>query len=410
MTTDGRTFGAHIAHTRKARGFSQTELAAELEVTRTQLSSWENDRRVPRRAQLEALAEVLADPGLLTWSVGGADEPPRLAFGGPMSLTLLRRNVVRALLENLSEDLATDGQPGYGWRHELDDDSWRISALSTAFGLRAVMLAGGRDWQVSQPRVREMLRRLELPDGGWSAQDASRLARPEVTAVVLSALHDAGEEEEYIAEHIGMVTEALDRRIQGAEPARPYVLASTLLELSRLGLDDDDGRRFAQSLVDLAEPADGGHAWPVVVRPRRLGTSTPSTTHTACAVTALTAWARRLNDLRLLEFAMSGRTWLEANADLGLDDEAIRTERADGGEEEVIVRHLTAAWVLRALMDTGADAMDPLPLAALRAVGSHYSHADALWRWPGSGGSFPVWMTWHGLVSIAAWVGARDVG
>jgi transcriptional regulator with XRE-family HTH domain len=410
VTTDGRTFGAHIAQLRKARGYSQNELAAELEVTRTQLSSWENDRRVPRRAQLEALAEALAEPGLLTWSADGTDESPRPAFGGPMSLTLLRRNVARALLENLSDDLATDGQPGYGWRHELDDDSRRISALSTAFGLRAVMLAGGRDWQVSQPRVRQMLRRLELPTGGWNAQDASRLARPEVTAVVLSALHDAGEDERYITKHIGMVTEALDRRIQGAEPARPYVLASTLLELSRLGLDDDDGRRFAQSLVDLAEPADEGHAWPVVVRPRTLGTSTPSTTHTACAVTALTAWARRLNDLRLLEFAMSGRTWLEANADLGLDDEAIRSERADGGEEQVIVRHLTPAWVLRALMDTGADPTDPLPQAALRAVGSYYSHGDALWRWPGSGGSFPVWMTWHGLVSIVAWVGARDVG
>jgi len=410
MTTDGRTFGAHIAQLRKARGYSQNELAAELEVTRTQLSSWENDRRVPRRAQLEALAEVLAEPGLLTWSVGGADEPPRLAFGGPMSLTLLRRNVVRALLDHLSEDLANDGRPGYGWHRDLDDDSLRISALSTAFGLRAVMLAGGRDWQVSQPRVREMLRRLELPSGGWSAQDAGPLARPEVTGVVLSALHDAGEDERYIADHIGIVAEALDRRIEGAEPARPYVLASTLLELSRLGLDDEHGRRFAQGLVDLAEPTDGGHAWPVVVRPRRLGTSTPSTTHTACAVTALTSWARRLNDLRLLEIAMSGRTWLEGHADLGLDDEEIRIERPDGGEEQQIVRHFTPAWVLRALMDTGADPMDPLPQAALRAVGSYYSHGDALWRWPGSGGSFPVWMTWHGLVSIAAWVGARDVG
>lgn len=410
MTTDGRTFGAHIAHMRKARGFSQTELATELDVTRTHVSSWENDRRVPRRAQVEALAELLAAPELLTWSFDRADESPKPAFGGPMSLTLLRRNVARALLDHLSDDLANDGRPGYGWRHEVDDHTRRISALSTAYGLRAMMLAGGRDWQVSQPRVREMLRRLELPTGGWSALTMSPLARPEVTGVVLSALHDAGEDEQYIAGHLGIVVEALDRRIQGEEPARPYVLASTLLELSRLGLDDAEGRRFAQSLIDLAEPVEGAHAWPVVVRPRSLGKSEPSTTHTACAVTALTAWARRLNDLRLLEIAMSGRTWLEANADLGLDDEDIRSERADGGEEQLVVRHFTPAWVLRALMDTGADPMDPLPQAALRAVGSYYSHGDALWRWPGSGGSFPVWMTWYGLVSIAAWVGARDVG
>lgn len=405
-----RTFGAHIAQLRRAQGYSQDELATELEVTRSIVSAWENDHRWPRRQHLEALAEVLESPGLLTWTAGHADQAPPPVFGSPMSLTLLRRNTAEALVAHLSEAESNDGAPGYGWRHDLDDDSRRISALSTAYGLKAVMLAGGCDWRVSLPRLRDMLRRLELPDGGWSALTNSPLARPEVTAVVSSALHDAGEAEDYLAERVEIIVDTLDRRVRGAEPARPYVLAVSLLELSQLGLDDTIGRRFADNLIDLALRAGGAHAWPVEVRPRGLGGPTPSTAHTACAVTALAAWARRLNDLRLLEVAMSGRTWLEHHANLGLDDEWIRSERADGGEELLPVRHFTSAWVLRALMDTGCEPTAPLALQALRDVGSYYAHDVGLWRWPGGGGTFPVWMTWDALAGIASWAGARDVG
>ncbi|HEX6567600.1 MAG TPA: hypothetical protein VF015_00470, partial [Acidimicrobiales bacterium] len=331
-------------------------------------------------------------------------------FGRPMSLTELRRNAAEALVAHLSEAEANDGLPGYGWRHDLDDDSRKLSALTTAYGLKAVMLADGHDWQVSLPRIRDMLRRLELRGGGWSALTRSPLARPEVTAVVLSALHDAGEADDYIAERIDIVVDTLDRRVQGAEPARPYVLALTLLELSGLGLGNTVGHRFANNLIDLALPADGAHAWPVEVRPRGLGGPTPSTAHTACAVTALAAWARRLDDLRLLEVALSGRTWLEQNADMALDDEWIRSERADGGEELLPVRHFTPAWVLRALVDTGGDPNGARALQALRGVGSYYAHDAHLWRWPGGGGTFPVWMTWHGLEAVAAWADARELG
>ncbi|HET6953816.1 MAG TPA: hypothetical protein VFI47_25860, partial [Acidimicrobiales bacterium] len=357
---------------------------------------------------VEALAEVLGSPGLLTWTADAPDGPPRSVFGRPMSLTLLRRYAARALIAHLSEAEATDGLPGYGWRHDLDDDSRKISALSTAYGLKATLLAG-HDWRVSLPRLRAMLRRLELPDGGWSALTNSPLARPEVTAVVISALQDAGETEDYVRDHIGIIVDTLDRRVHGAEPARPYVLAASLIELSRLGVDDAVGRRFADNLIDLAFSADGAHAWPVEVRPRGLGGPTPSTAHTACAVTALAAWARRLDDLRLLEIALSGRTWLEQHADLALDDEWIRSERADGGEELLPVRHFTPAWVLRALMGTGGEPSAGLATRALHAVGSYYAHDVALWRWSGGGGTFPVWMTWDALAAVVSWTGAREL-
>ena len=56
------------------------------------------------------------------------------------------------------------------------------------------------------------------------------LARPEITAVVLGALHAAGEDDGYVNDRVGLIVDLLDHRAAGAEVARPFVLATSLLE------------------------------------------------------------------------------------------------------------------------------------------------------------------------------------
>ena len=228
MSGAGPTLGDYIAQLRQARGLSQAQLATAIGVTRTNVSKWENDLSRPTRQHLALLHEVLGDEGRLAGM---------LDFAEPMSVSALQRRTVAALIEHLSEDEAADGDVGYGWRHDMDDPHRPLTALSTAYGLRAVLQAVGPDRRISLPRVRTVLRRLEQPGGGWSPVSTGRRPRPEVTAVVVSALHDAGEADDFIAERIRGLVELLEGR-EGTHSSRPYVLGTTLLELGALAVDD----------------------------------------------------------------------------------------------------------------------------------------------------------------------------
>jgi transcriptional regulator with XRE-family HTH domain len=399
MTT-ATTLGVHIARLRRERGLSQEELAAALAVTRSIVSAWENDNRVPRPDKLAALRDVL---GLPEAAIASPAPRERGVLPERMPVSQVLRQAAEGLIAQLSYDDAVDGRPGYGWRRHLEDFDEPLSAMATAYGLQAVLLAGTRDWRVDLRLVREVLRRLELPDGGWSALHRSPLARPEVTAVVIGALTDAGESREYIAERIGLLVETLDRRVAGAERARPYILTTSLLELSRLDVSEATARRFLDLLVDLSMDDDGARGWPVVVRDTRLGDSGLSTVHTAAAVRTLAAWASRLDDDRLRDLAASGRMWLERHAELDLDDETLRIETADGGEELHVVRHFTPAVVLRALVEARGDVGGPVARQARHQTLAYYVPALGLWRWPSSGGQFPVWMSYQGIAALRSW-------
>jgi transcriptional regulator with XRE-family HTH domain len=379
---------------------SQEELAAALAVTRSIISAWENDNRVPRPAKLAALREVLGLPDAAMASPAARD---RGVLPERMPVSQILRHAADGLITQLSDDNAVDGRPGYGWRRDLEDVDQPLSAMATAYGLQAILLAGTRDWRVDLRLVREVLRRLELPEGGWSAWDKSPLARPEVTAVVIGALTDAGESREYIAERIGLLVETLDRRVVGAERARPYILTTSLLELSRLDVAEATARHFLEVLVDLAVDDDGALGWPVIVRDTRLSSSGPSTVHTAAAVRALAAWASRLEDDGLWALVASGRTWLERHALLDLDDETLRIERADGGEELHVVRHFTPAMVLRAIVEARGDTAGSVAREARQQTLAYYVPALGLWRWPSGGGQFPVWMTYQGIAALRSW-------
>jgi transcriptional regulator with XRE-family HTH domain len=411
MTGRREAVGEYIARRRKALDMSQDELANAVRVTRTVVSRWENGRQRPSPEQIEDLCRVLDDDGHLA-SLGrydDVDRPP--LFDPPIRVGDLLRQIGDALIGFLSTEVTPEvEEPGYGWRHDLEDTTDLPSAWASAHGLRAVELAGRLDRRVNLPKVRETIRRLELPSGGWTAQSIShtaRLARPEITAVVAGALQDAGEDESYIVERVRLTADLLDYRAPGAELARPFVLATSLIELSRLDLEDAVGRRLVEALVDLSTVDDGARGWPVFVRESLFGPRPSSTVHTAMAVCAITAWARRLDDASLVEVARSGSLWLERHADLDLADEIVWIARDDGDGERLPIRHFTPAWVARAVLATGGDSSSALVHHSMRGVLRCHISEVRIWQWPRSGLEYPVWMTCDGVSALRAWAAAH---
>lgn len=406
-----RTVGTYIVERRKALGLSQGDLAEALHVTRTVVSRWETDKQRPGAEQLDGLARVLDDDGHLASLAryDDGDQPP--LFDTPVRVGDLCRRIGDALVDLLSTEATTaDGEPGYGWRHDIDNPTKPPSALSTAYGLRAIALAGSLDRRVSLPRVRETIRRLELPTGGWTSRSlGSAVARPEITAVVAGVLHETGDDDAFVADRVALIVDLLDHRAPGAEMARPFVLATSLMELSRLHLDEAVGRRLVESLVDLSQLDEGARGWPVLVRASAFGPRPSSTVHTAAAVCAIAAWARRFDDPRLADVARSGSTWLERHADLDLDDEELWSDGKDGLPDRVPVRHFTPAWVVQAAVAAGADPSSGLVDRAMREVLRFYRPDIAIWRWPRSGGEYPTWMSYHGVAALMAWAAAHEL-
>jgi hypothetical protein len=79
-----------------------------------------------------------------------------------MPVSQVLRQAADGLITQLSDDEAVDGRPGYGWRRDLEDVEQPLSAMATACGLQAILLAGA-GLARRPPAGREVLRRLELP-------------------------------------------------------------------------------------------------------------------------------------------------------------------------------------------------------------------------------------------------------
>lgn len=61
------SLGRRIAALRKARGWTQVELAAEVGVRRDKVSLWENGHRVPSVCRFMRLAEALGVTPVALW-------------------------------------------------------------------------------------------------------------------------------------------------------------------------------------------------------------------------------------------------------------------------------------------------------------------------------------------------------
>lgn len=402
------TLGDRIARFRRRKNLSQDELATALGVTRTIVSAWENDRRRPRRDKLAALDEVLGTTDeFVSWPLDHEADDLTPVLEAPVAIGGLLRDVTAALIGRMVNGRWPDGDGGYGWSQHLEDVERPASAMATAYGLRTVMLTRSGGWQVDVTRVRQHLRAMESPGGGWCPFSGASPARPEVTAVVVGALSDAGEADDYVRDRVGLLVEMLERRAAMQRYERPYVLAASLHVLSRLPVDHAVARTFVDDLVDMSTLEDGTRSWPVVVKASP--PPPPSTAHTARAVCALAAWAARTGDASTRDAALAGRLWLERHTRFDLENEVIRSPRADGGEDQMPVKHFTPAWVLRAVLAAGGDPDGRTVRRSLRATLSFYSPEVGLWQWPSDGGILPVWMSYQSLSGLVAWALAQRV-
>lgn len=66
--------GARIKQARTAKGWSQTDLAAQASVSQPTVANWENGAHAPRHAMLSSLAALLGTPQ--SWLLGEAQDAP----------------------------------------------------------------------------------------------------------------------------------------------------------------------------------------------------------------------------------------------------------------------------------------------------------------------------------------------
>ncbi len=89
--------GQRIIRMRKAKGWSQGELARRAGIDRTRLGKWERGVHDPRLDGLTRLAEILGVEAALLVSGCEPGRPLTLSPGQQMELTLCWANLVRAM-------------------------------------------------------------------------------------------------------------------------------------------------------------------------------------------------------------------------------------------------------------------------------------------------------------------------
>jgi hypothetical protein len=348
---------------------------------------------------LSALALALTDA-----ERSGTAGPPH-AVAAPDAA--LRPRLVRSPVPLLADefrriagalrDALTSGPGGRGWRHDLRRGPNSPTALSTSFGLKAMLLTEGHLAADLLP-VAAFLVQAER-DGGYAARSQG-VPRPEGTAAVLSALHRIngtatfGTQLDVIAASLGEV-----------ERSRPLVLSTILETCVQLGGRPELTETLAGDLL-AARRNFGSDAGPLMLWPQKaeegLVAPKPSVPHTARAVRALAITlgsafadaALRSEAEAALEEAAA---WLAEQQNLEGTSELIERE-TEHGVEQLYVRHYTAAWVVKALVSAGLPASHAAVSTALARVWADYQPEMSLWRW--SNGDVPVWMTLDSLEAL----------
>ena len=99
--------GKRITSSRKAKGWTQSELAQRLGVKDTTIIDWESEKTEPRASRLANLSGVLGVP--LVWLIAGGEHPPELGRYDDDRSALLKEQLVQAeiKLDELSVLLAS---------------------------------------------------------------------------------------------------------------------------------------------------------------------------------------------------------------------------------------------------------------------------------------------------------------
>jgi hypothetical protein len=388
-----RVFGAELTRTLRKRQTTVERTAAELAVPLADVARWAAGQELPSELEARSLDEYLTARGAIHNLVAGLRSRPdrsgpRLVpvpQPSPAAPTLFQTfgNVARALRDCLVTD--ADGKP-LGWPRDLRDLQGEATPTSTAYGIKT-MLVLEDGLAADLIPVAENLRRMADPEGGYASRGQHR-PRPEATAMVLSALRRIAAAEDF-EKHATQMESGLG----DFERSRPFIL-TTVLETSLLL---KPGSRLVETLVEslLAARRPYGDLllWPEKAEPLLIAPD-PSVAHTARAVRALASVQAIRPSNPVQEAVDQAAAWLIERRDLHNAYEA--TER---GSEMVHIRHLTAAWVVKALVSAGVPATHPAVSSALAQVWKNYGgNTAALWAW--DNGDLPIWMTFDAIEAL----------
>jgi hypothetical protein len=356
---------------------------------------------------------------------GSPAASPQLT-GGPSRLLAPRRSlrdIFDASQEALLSHIATYDDPRLGslvgWPHFFEPLDVRPAApgapseqimperptaIGTAYGLKACLLVGTLDRRFDPRRLAETLWKLQLPSGGWAASTQDEVGRPEVTAWVLGALSRAGGDHTPVAAALASLDRMVDPVMDPVGMSRTHVVATALSGLCQANpasgrlvmlrqrlLDGAVRDRTRENLLCWGERLTMTYDWN---RPA------PSVAHTARAIIALNRAERSAgNDNRARAAVEEATRWLVLNGRLDNQTEQILRTLPDYRNEAIIVRHFTAAWMVRALLSARLEREDDVRGLLADAVRRVWElQADGIWEWDNR--DRPLWMTYQGLRAL----------
>ncbi len=319
-----------------------------------------------------------ADRGIAEAEAGRLSAP--VGSGQPPLLYEVFHDIARALR---ARQIRGEAGEAAGWPHDLRRGSPPATAQATAYGLMAMVALGGHLPADLVPVVAH-LRGMALPSGGYATSDQA-VARPEVTAKVLQALHNVDGTADLSAD-----LSALEETLGDFEKHRPYILATVLECMVELAPESAFTQTVANDL--LAARADYGQyrLWPEKVIDTDPLAAAASVIHTARATRALAQLQVVRPSAEVQAAIDQARDWLIAQTALENASEIIERRLPDGAERTYI-RHFTAAWLVKALVSAGLPASHPAVSAAVAQLWRRYSYRISLWTY--RNGDVPIWMS-----------------
>jgi hypothetical protein len=392
-----QVFGAELTKTLRTRRKTIEQAATVLAVPPAEVARWAAGQALPSEPKARLLDEYLTARGAIQNLVielrskpdrsGSRPVPATLPSSSAPTLLYTFQNVAKALRGCLTR--SADGRPT-GWPRDLRELSGKATALSTAYGIKTLLLLEDSLAADLIP-VAESLREMAVPSGGYAGLEQSG-ARPEVTAAVLNALRRIAATQDFDA-HMAL----MERDLSDFEKCRPFIL-TMMLETSLLL---KPGTKLMEMLIDslLATRRPYGDLllWPEKAEPLLIDPS-PSVAHTARAVRVLADAEAIWPSSQVREALDQAVAWLIDQRDLHNAYEVIERP-VDGGLEPVHVRHFTAAWVAKALVSAGIPSAHPSVSNAVAQIWNSYGgDTAALWAW--DNGDLPIWMTFDAIEAL----------
>jgi hypothetical protein len=327
--------------------------------------------------------------GLIRVNEPRTDEPPSDDDSASPDLrTVLRTfcDVRDALRDRLIRN--ADGVPT-GWQQNLDGPGKEATAVSTAYGIRTMLLLEDNRLAVDLIPVAQSLKNMANKTGGYASSGHEKPSA-EATAAVLNAMGRIA-----VTEDFGMHIRQMESGLTDFEKARPFIL-TTMLEASLLlrgaeGLVD----KLVDCLLAARRPDDDGRLVWSENSDRKYAEL--SVAHTARAVRAL-ADVRAIRPGSELDNPLGQAVdWLLEPRNLHNTDETVQRVPPVG------TYHFTAAWVVKALRSAGIPAAHPVVSSAITRVWESYvgDKGDkdvALWR--SHRGDLPIWTTFDAIEAL----------